>query len=55
MTGVQTCALPICSKETVNSGVSNDDLNLTGGSLLDLSEKSNETNKIGRASCRERV
>jgi len=32
------------SKESVRSSVSNNDMNLTGGSLLDLSKKSNEVN-----------
>ena len=56
MTGVQTCALPICS-ETYDDMVKQNTLDNSDASQFELSmqEKDGIYVEIGRASCRERV
>src|SRR3546814_2181082 len=64
VTGVQTCALPICSVTLVNSGTIS---GATGAAFTSLTQTSLDNSgilsggsgvavqQIGRASCRERV
>ena len=56
VTGVQTCALPICNRGSYNGnnnvGRANGNLN---GNRVNGSDVGNQNGKIGRASCRERV
>ena len=55
VTGVQTCALPICFNNCPRFILIDNVENLNINSLNALLKIVEEPNKIGRASCRERV
>ena len=55
MTGVQTCALPICASSGAACDANADELQIEGSGNAGMTICSGTSSKIGRASCRERV
>ena len=55
VTGVQTCALPICYRVKINTAVLNVRKGPGTNYPVTTQVKQGEVYKIGRASCRERV